>query len=79
MIGQRLHAPESTSSTTNGTETIQCPLCQEFTPASEIQRHYKAESDTLREYTINLIKSRHQNWVKEDGTCPKCWEHYKAL
>ncbi|HOW36400.1 MAG TPA: hypothetical protein PL155_08320 [Candidatus Omnitrophota bacterium] len=29
------------------------------------------------EHIVDIIKERHPDWVKENGICPKCLEHYK--
>ena len=56
-----------------------CPLCQEFFPESELHDHIRDESETIREVTMDVIKSQHPEWVVENGSCPKCWEYYQKL
>jgi len=57
----------------------QCPLCQELFRIDDLRIHAKSESEELRKYTIEIIKSQHPEWVEEDGACPKCWEYYGKL
>ena len=56
-----------------------CPLCLEYFSEDVLQDHIREESDTLRDVTIDVIKSQHPDWVAENGACPKCWEYYKKL
>ena len=37
----------------------QCPLCQELFRIDDLRIHAKSESEELRKYTIEIIKSQH--------------------
>jgi hypothetical protein len=36
---------------------------------------YKAAEN----YTLNLIRSEHPEWVEPDGSCKRCEEYYMSL
>ena len=56
-----------------------CALCGEVVPADELQAHLKEDSDEIRDYVISVIRKNNPEWVAEDGSCPKCWEHFRNL
>jgi hypothetical protein len=60
-------------------EKGRCPLCQEVFPLTDLFSHAERESKEIEQYTIEMIKSQHPEWVKEDAACPKCWEYYNNL
>ena len=33
----------------------------------------------VEQFVIEFIRREHPQWVREDGTCPKCLAYYKAL
>ena len=56
-----------------------CPLCLEYFPDALLYHHIRDESNTIRDVTIDVIKSQNPEWVVENGACPKCWEYYQKL
>ena len=56
-----------------------CPICGESVETRELRRHINSDEQEIRNYTLDLIKSSHADWVEENGACPKCWEYYKSL
>ncbi len=33
----------------------------------------------VEQFVIAFIRREHPQWVREDGTCPRCLAYYKAL
>jgi hypothetical protein len=62
----------------DGTQ-VRCRLCYLQFPAGQLRAHIEEETETARNYTIKMIRSRHPDWVASDGACPKCWDYYKQL
>jgi FixJ family two-component response regulator len=58
---------------------LTCPLCQELFPAEDLPEHIDREQTSIRDYTIQMIKTLHPEWVKEDGSCARCWRFYAGL
>lgn len=56
-----------------------CTLCHEEIASTEIRLHRERETREIVEYTINMIKSRHPEWVATDSTCQRCWDYYQSL
>ena len=56
-----------------------CSLCQHDIASSDLRAHRKCETREIVEYTINMIKSRHPEWVANDPTCQMCWDYYQSL
>lgn len=57
----------------------ECPLCGVSVAEKELKAHRQAESEEIRAYVIGLIRKGNPDWVASDGTCTKCWEHYRDL
>lgn len=70
---------QPSSSESRITRSACCPLCHRSVSSHELREHIEAEKKEIRDYTIDLIKSTHPEWVLEDGSCPKCWELYRRL
>lgn len=51
-----------------------CPICKKKTESQVVDICQKAYN-----FIIDKIKQDHPEWVKEDGACPKCVEHYEKL
>ena len=60
-------------------DTVKCPLCGEAIPAGELQTHMEADNEEIQAVVINAIKQQHPEWVEKDGTCARCWDHYRRL
>ena len=58
---------------------LACPLCQELFPAEDLPEHIDREQTSIRDYTIQMIKTLHPEWVREDGSCARCWRFYAGL
>ena len=56
-----------------------CPLCSQEVPVTELRAHVTEENEEIRAYIISAIKKNNPQWVASDGTCNKCWEHYREL
>jgi DNA-binding response OmpR family regulator len=59
--------------------TFTCPLCQEPFHLEELPEHIQGEQTSIRDYTIEMIKTLNPNWVEKDGSCARCWEFYADL
>jgi hypothetical protein len=59
--------------------TSECSLCGEHVPRSQLARHLARDAEELRNYTLQLIRRSHLDWVAEDGSCKKCIENYEQL
>jgi len=57
----------------------ECSLCGELVPSSELARHRQRDAEELRNYTLQLIRRSHPDWVADDGSCKKCVEDYEQL
>ena len=49
-----------------------CPICHK-----EIQRDLTIFLEHGDDHIVEAIQKRHPEWKADDGTCPKCLEHYK--
>jgi hypothetical protein len=59
--------------------TVHCPLCNEIVPATMLYDHQAEENRVAVEYTLSLIKERHQEWSETDPVCQRCWDYYRKL
>ena len=57
----------------------ECSLCGEQVRSSELARHRQRDAEELRDYTLQLIRRSHPDWVADDGSCKKCVEDYEQL
>ncbi len=60
-------------------EIAACPLCSQEVPVTELRAHVTADNEEIRAYIISAIRENNPQWVEGDGTCKKCWEHYREL
>ena len=60
-------------------EMAACPLCSQEVPVTELRAHVAADTEQIRGYIISAIRKHNPQWVEGDGTCEKCWEHYREL
>jgi CheY-like chemotaxis protein len=58
---------------------LTCPLCQEPFSPEDLPGHMDREETSIREYTIEMIKTLHPEWVRKDGSCARCWRFYAGL
>ncbi|MFH0732920.1 MAG: hypothetical protein V2A72_08430 [Candidatus Omnitrophota bacterium] len=49
-----------------------CPVCNE-----RLARELPAIISHTEKHIVDLIKKDHPAWEEKDGTCRKCYEHYK--
>jgi len=61
------------------TTTTICSLCHHSLATNELRAHRERETREIVEYAVNLIKSRHPEWVESDPTCQMCWDYYQNL
>ena len=49
-----------------------CPVCGKHLPRdmSKIVPHTEA-------HIVDAIKKKNPHWAEKDGTCKKCYDHYK--
>jgi DNA-binding response OmpR family regulator len=59
--------------------TLTCPLCQEPFHLEELPGHIQEEQKSIRDYTIEIIRTLNPAWVEGDGSCPRCWKFYADL
>jgi len=62
-----------------GERAIICPLCQEPFRLDELPGHIHQEQASIRDYTMEIIKTLNPAWVERDGSCPRCWKFYADL
>jgi DNA-binding response OmpR family regulator len=58
---------------------LTCPLCQEPFRLEDLPGHIHLEQTSIRDYTIEMIKTLNPKWVEEDGSCARCWKFYADL
>jgi len=58
---------------------LACPLCQELFRIEELPGHIQQEQMSIRDYTIEIIKTLNPAWVEKDGSCARCWKFYADL
>jgi len=58
---------------------LTCPLCQELFPPEALRGYILHEQTSILDYTIEMIKTMNPEWVKEDGSCARCWKFYADL
>ncbi len=60
-------------------EMAACPLCNQEVPVTELRAHVAGDNEEIRAYIVGAIKKGNPQWGEDDGTCKKCWEHYREL
>ena len=58
---------------------VKCVLCGEVVSADQLKAHLEEDNEEIRDYVLSVIRKNNPNWVAEDGSCAKCWEHYRNL